>query len=168
MAMAPQVERLLAQAGARYELVAHPHSRTSIQTADYADIPGDRLVKAVVLEDGQGKLLAALPSTRSVHMGHLTAQLDRRVRLADEDELPPLFPDCEPGAIPPVGPAYGLRMIVDASLDAIDEVYFEAGDHRHLVRMDAAQFRALLGAAPRIDFGAAERHATQKPLARDG
>src|SRR5688572_2450264 len=111
MAMAPQVEQLLARAGARYELVAHPRSRTSIQTADYADIPGDRLVKAVMLEDEQGKLMAALPSTRSVHMGHLTTQLDRRVRLADEDELPPLFPECEPGAIPPLGPAYGLRMV---------------------------------------------------------
>ena len=164
MAMAPQVERLLAQAGVRYELVAHPRSETSIQAADYADIPGDRLVKAVMLEDGQGKLMAALPATRSVHMGHLTTQLDRRVRLADEDELPPLFPDCAPGAIPPLGPAYGLRMIVDASLDAQDEVYFEAGDHQHLVRMDAAQFTKLLGSSPRVDFGAAQRHATRNPL----
>ena len=165
MAMAPQVEKLLALSGARYELVAHPRSRTSIQTADYADIPGDRLVKAVVLEDEQGKLMAVLPSTRSVHMGHLTTQLERRVRLADEDELPSIFPDCAPGAVPPLGPVYGLRMVVDTSLDALDEVYFEAGDHQHLVRMDAARFRELLGAAPRVDFGAHERHATQKPMA---
>ena len=166
MAMAPRIGKLLAQAGARYELVAHPRSQTSIQAADYADIPGDKLVKAVVLEDGQGKVMAALPSTRSVHIGHLTTQLERRMRLADEDELPPLFPDCSPGAIPPLGPAYGLRMIVDASLDGQDEVYFEAGDHEHLVRMDAAQFRALIGAAPRVEFAVVERHPTKKPLAR--
>ena len=165
MAMAPRLEKLLAQAGARYELVAHPRSRTSIQTADYADIPGDRLVKAVVLEDEQGKLLAVLPSTRSVHLGHLTTRLDRRVRLADEDEIPGLFPDCRPGAIPALGTAYGVRMIVDASLEGEGEVYFEAGDHEHLVRMDGAKFGELLGASPRVDFAARERHATKHPLA---
>ena len=166
MAMAPQVEKLLARSGARYELLSHPRSQTSIQTADYADIPGDKLVKAVMLEDEQGKVMAALPATRSVHIGHLTTQLERRMRLADEDELAALFPDCKPGAIPPLGPAYGLRMIVDASLDAQDEVYFEAGDHEHLVKMGRAAFMQLLGAAPRIDFAAAERHATRSPLAR--
>jgi Ala-tRNA(Pro) deacylase len=166
MAMAPQVEKLLAQAGARYQLVSHPRSHTSIQTADYADIPGDRLVKAVLLEDEQGKVMAALPSTRSVHIGHLTTQLDRRLRLADEDELPGLFPDCRPGAFPPVGPAYGLRMIVDSSLDAAGEVYFEAGDHESLVRMDGAEFLRIIGTAPRVDFAVAERHHTQKPLGR--
>jgi Ala-tRNA(Pro) deacylase len=108
--------------------------------------------------------LAALAATRSVHLGHLTTQLERRVRLADEDEIPGLFPDCKPGAIPPLGPAYGLRMVVDAGLDALAEVYFEAGDHEHLVRMPAAQFRALIGPAPRVDLAARERHPTQKPL----
>ena len=87
------------------------------------------------------------------------------MRLADEDQLPPLFPDCKPGAIPPLGPAYGLRMIVDASLDAQEEVYFEAGDHEHLVKMSAGQFRALIGSAPRVEFAVAERHATRNPQA---
>ncbi len=158
MAMAAQVESLLARTGARYELLAHPGSQTSIQTADLADIPGDRLVKGVVLEDEQGKLIAALPATRSVHIGHLTTQLDRRLRLADEDEIPALFPDCKPGAVPPLGPAYDLRMIVDASLDAQQEVYFEAGDHEHLVHMSAAQYRSLIGSAPRVRFAVEERH----------
>ena len=166
MPIAGRLEDYLARKGAKYDLVAHPHSQTSIQTADYADIPGDRLVKAVVLEDGQGKVIAALPATRSVHIGHLSTQLDRRLRLADEDELPDLFPDCEPGAIPPLGPAYGLRMIVDRSLDAAREIYFEAGDHQHLVRLDGAKYRELIGAAPRVDFATPERHHTQKPLAR--
>ena len=167
MAVAPQVEKLLRATGARYELVAHPRSETSIQSAGYAGIPGDRLVKAVVLEDEQGKLLAVLPATRSVHIGYLTTQLGRRMRLADEDEIPGLFPDCRPGAIPPLGAAYGLRMIVDASLDAAGDVYFEAGDHEHLVRIDGAKFRELSGAAPRVEFAASERHATRHPRARE-
>ena len=166
MAMAPRLQELLGKAGVRYQLVPHPRSRTSIETADYADIPGDRLVKAVVLEDEQGKLLAVLPSTRSVHLGHLTTQLDRRVRLADEDEIPELFPDCKPGAIPPVGAAYGLRMVVDSALAGDGDVYFEAGDHENLVRVQAARFAQLLGGATRVDFAARERHATRHPQER--
>lgn len=158
MAMAPRVESYLARHGAKYDLLAHPHSQSSIETADRANIPGDHLVKAVVLKDDDGMMLAVLPSTLSVHIGHLTTELERKFRLADEQELQGLFPDCEPGAVPPIGPAYGLRTLVDDSLDAREDVYFEAGDHEHVVHMTAVQFMQLLGNAERVHFGKAERH----------
>ena len=164
MGLAPRLETWLARNGARYDVVAHPRSHTSIETADLADIPGDRLVKGVVLEDDEGKLLAVLPATRSVHIGHLTTQLNRRLRLADPGDLPGVFSDCEAGAIPPVGPAYGLRTLVDDSLDGEQEVYFEAGDHEHLVHMTASQFRALIGPAEKVHFAVSQRHATSRPL----
>ena len=157
MAIAPLVEDYLSRHGARYDLVAHPRSHSSIETADHAHVPGDRLVKAVVLEDDDGVLLAVLPSTLSVHLGHLSAETHRRLRLADERELPGVFPDCSLGAIPPLGPAYGVRIILDDSLEANEEVWFEAGDHEHLVHMTAAQFMALVGPAQRAHFGVAER-----------
>jgi Ala-tRNA(Pro) deacylase len=167
MPMAPNVESYLARSGARYDVIAHPRSRTSIETADLADVPGDRLVKGVLLQDDEGKVLAVLPATRSVHIGHLTTQLNRRLRLADEADLASVFPDCRPGAIPPLGPAYGLRTIVDDGLDGEEEVYFEAGDHEHLVHMTASQFRALIGPAEKVHFAVPERHATSRPLRRE-
>ncbi|HYC36720.1 MAG TPA: YbaK/EbsC family protein [Usitatibacter sp.] len=157
MAIAPKVEDYLARHEARYDIVSHPRSASSIETADAANIPGDRLVKAVVLKDDDGLLLAVLPSTLSVHIGHLATELDRRLRLADEEDLPRVFTDCAPGAIPPLGVPYGVRTLLDDSLGAREDVFFEAGDHEHLVHMTAEQFMALQGGAQRVHFGQAER-----------
>lgn len=159
MAIAPLVEDYLSRHGAKYDVVAHPRSHSSTETAELAHVPGDRLVKCVVLEDDDGMLLAVLPSTLSVHIGQLSTQTQRRLRLADERDLQGIFSDCSLGAIPPLGPAYGVRIILDDSLEAQQEVYFEAGDHEHLVHMTADQFMALVGPAQRVHFGIAERRA---------
>jgi Ala-tRNA(Pro) deacylase len=79
--------------------------------------------------------------------------IGRAVGLAAESDLARLFPDCEPGAAPPVGAPYGLKTLVDRVVLEQPEVFFEAGDHEHLVRMDGASFKALLGDAKVVDVG---------------
>jgi Ala-tRNA(Pro) deacylase len=157
VAIPARVQQFLESRGARYDVVSHPRSVNSIDTAARADIHGDLLVKTVVLEDDAGMLLAILPSTRSVHIGHLAKALDLPLRLADERDLAGVFPDCSAGAIPPLGAAYGLRTILDDTVEAQEEVYFEAGDHEHLIHMTGAQFASLVGPAPRAQFSQAQR-----------
>jgi Ala-tRNA(Pro) deacylase len=70
------------------------------------------------------------------------------VSLASEQEVGRLFPDCELGAIPAIGWAYGLDVIVDDRLATQGEIWFEAGDHRSLIEVGGDQFRRLLEAAP--------------------
>jgi len=60
--------------------------------------------------------------------------------LADEDEVARLFPDCELGAVPPVGAAYGLPTMVDDVLAAQPDIYLEAGDHLNLLHVSGEQF----------------------------
>ena len=57
------------------------------------------------------------------------------------------FPDCQPGALPPFGAAYGLPTLVDRSLETLPVIFFEAGDHETLVRMDGQVFLGLLQGA---------------------
>ncbi|RPI47543.1 MAG: YbaK/EbsC family protein, partial [Acidobacteria bacterium] len=40
----------------------------------------------------------------------------RHVRLASEEEMTRLYPDCEVGAVPPLGPLYKQRVCVDRRL----------------------------------------------------
>jgi Ala-tRNA(Pro) deacylase len=74
----------------------------------------------------------------------LRSQLQRDFRLASEDEIAHLFKDCEPGAVPPLGPAYGIETLLDEALANLDEVYFEAGDHEQLVHIRGEDFQGLL------------------------
>jgi len=136
----------LKQRGSNYTLLGHPHSESSMQTAESAKVPGDALAKGVVLKDQEGPLLVVVPSDYHVELDTLNALLDRNLTLAGEDELGEIFPDCEVGAVPAIGAAYSLPTLWDpeSSLGRQDYIYFEAGDHATLVRVDGAHFRELL------------------------
>lgn len=147
MTIAHTVELSLAQSHTPYELVAHPHTRSSLHTAHKADIPPVALAKAVLLEDDLEHshfMMAVVPASRRIELAELARQAGRRVHLASEEDAAGLFADCEPGAIPALGAAYGIETIVDDSVLAQPDVYFEAGDHELLVRLKAQDFGRLL------------------------
>src|SRR5258705_11222090 len=98
--------------------VAPPASHKISKTAELAHVPGDRLAKSVILEDDDGFVMAVLPSTCHIRLGRLSRELNRRLRLAMENELPKLFGDCELGAIPPVGPAYRGSTVMHYGISA--------------------------------------------------
>ncbi len=147
MAMSKTLKDYLADKGVDYELVSHPRTADSSHTAQVSHVPGDRLAKAVMLEDDNGYVMAVIPSTHRVALGEVHHRLDRRLGLATEGELQKLFSDCDLGAIPPVGSAYGMVTLVEESLLDQPEIWFEAGDHEEVVHVSGEQFRSLLAEA---------------------
>jgi Ala-tRNA(Pro) deacylase len=153
MAIARKIEDYMTQHGIAYDIVTHPHSSNSMETAELAHVPGDRLAKSVVLEDEEGHyVMAVLPSTHHVRLGELCRELNRNLRLATEGELATLFADCETGAVPPIGFAYGMTTVIDDSLVEQPEIYFEAGDHQSLIHMNRDAFTALMQHAGHARF----------------
>ncbi len=132
-----------------YDLMPHTRTSTSMQTAAAAHVPGDRLAKTVVLEDQDGFVMAVVPSTHRVELGILHRRFNRPFGLATEPEIADLFSDCDLGAIPPVGSAWGMETIIDPALLDEPEVWFEAGDHRSLVHVSRDVFRNLMTGAER-------------------
>jgi Ala-tRNA(Pro) deacylase len=145
MSLSTTIERYLKQSNVPYNLVSHPRAVTSLKTAGSAHIDASRLAKAVLLEDDNRYMLAVLPASRHVKLGKLRHELGRDVRMATEGEVAELFKDCDPGAIPALGAAYGVEMIWDDSLLEQPELYFEAGDHERLVQMKTEDYRKLVG-----------------------
>jgi len=154
MAIASRVQDYMGQQGVKYDVIAHPRSHNSMETAQLAHVRGDLVAKSVVLEDDDGFIMAVLPSTCHVRLGQLSRQLNRKLRLATENELSTLFADCELGAIPPLGLAYGMTTVVDDSMVSQPEVYFEAGDHEKLIHMKQDDFGVLMNHAGRARFAA--------------
>ena len=144
MAMAISLEQYLIKNRIRYDVMTHPFTDSSMATAHAAGIPAARLAKSVVLRDEQGYLVAIVAATRRLQLGYVRRKLARPVRLATELETQPLFKDCARGAIPPLGPAYGLEVIIDDSLNEQPEIFFEGGDHQELIHVTGADFHRLL------------------------
>ena len=149
MSIAASVRNYLSREGVQYDTVAHEHTHDSNHSAQAAHVPGDRVAKCVILEDGRGYLMAVLPATHKVDLTAVRQQLNRRLELAADYDLHELFKDCEMGALPPLGRVYGFDTIVDDSLTRSPEVYFEAGDHLTLIHVTGGDFLRLMAGAVR-------------------
>ena len=150
MTIASTVQRYLVGEGIGYALLSHPITGSSSETAQSARISGNCIAKTVVLRDGaagDGYLLAVVPASHHLSLDLVQGCLGRYVALASEQEIGQLFPDCDLGAIPPLGEAYGLDVVLDDSLAGLDEVCFEGGDHRTLIRVGGEQFREMMSGA---------------------
>jgi Ala-tRNA(Pro) deacylase len=153
MTISVTLEEFLNRHDAQYDLIPHPHTGSSMETAEQAHVPGQRLAKAVILKEEGRYLMVVVPSVEHVDMAALRAQFGHGVELATEEELAQLFPDCAVGAIPPAGPAWGMETYLDECLLDEPEVFFEAGDHEELVRIDGESFQQLLKEARRGHYG---------------
>jgi Ala-tRNA(Pro) deacylase len=158
MTIAPTLQKYLADRNGAYDLVPHQPTMSSLHTAEACHITGDCLAKGVVLRDSGGYWLAVLPASHQVRLDDLRSDLGEDVDLASEQEIERMFRDCERGAIPPIGAAYGLDMIVDDSIGRQPEIYFEGGDHATLVHMSQAEFARLNPAARHGSFAGPRTH----------
>lgn len=152
MSIAKTVIDCLQRDHVSYDVFSHPRTASALEAAESISIPADRLAKAVLLRDKRGYVMAVVPASRYVSVKTLSRKLRRRLMLAQEEVLPPVFKDCVRGAIPPLGPAYGIETMVDDSLVGQPEVYFEAGDHEELIRVTGEQFVSLLKQARYAQF----------------
>ena len=154
MAIAKTVKCFLDSHHLSYEVLQHPHTSSSAQTADAAYIWEDQLAKSVLLEDEHGYVMAVLPASHRVDLEKLPRKMHRELELATEAELGEIFRDCEIGAVPPLGAAYGIPVVYDDHLGRLGSVYFEGGDHEDLVYMGGAEFLSLFENAEHGDFAA--------------
>lgn len=144
MAIAKRLRWYLDTQGFEYEVLPHPHTSSSAETARAAGIRSQALAKPVLLEDERGYVVAILPASHRLDLRCLAEQLHRNLELADESEIEELFHDCDRGAMPPVGRPYRVPAVYDDALEEVDPIFFEAGDHEDVVRMSGTDFLQLL------------------------
>ncbi|MGD8641958.1 MAG: YbaK/EbsC family protein [Gammaproteobacteria bacterium] len=144
MAIAETVRKYLARNGVDFEPVPHPKTYSSRETAQATHVREDHIAKAVLLKDRESYALVVIPGSNWVKLDALLEDTGREWQLANEDEVDKLFVDCKPGAIPPLGPAYDIHTYLDDQLLSLAKVYFEAGDHIHLVEVSGEGFQHLL------------------------
>jgi len=126
-----------------YSVMTHTRAYTAQGAAATMQISGKELAKTVVLWTGEEMILAVLPAPNHVRLDKLAAEVRKSVRLATEAEFSSLFPDCEVGAMPPLGSLYNLPVYVDESLAADEAIVFNAGTHRDAIRMRYDDFVRL-------------------------
>ena len=149
MPILTKLREFLDQNKVAYEVVTHRQAFTAQEIAQAEHVPGKQLAKVVMLRSGKEFFMAVLPASYRVDLDcAATATGKRDVALATEQEFKGLFPQCEPGAMPPFGNLYNLPVYVDRTLAEDDEIVFNAGTHTQTVKMKYADFARL--AHPKI------------------
>ena len=131
--------------GVKYTVVSHSPAFTAQEIAASAHVPGKDMAKTVMVKIDGEMAMAVLPASYGIDFDQLRqAAWGKSAELANEEEFRDLFPDCELGAMPPFGNLYGMKVLVEQSLSEDDEIAFNAGSHKELVKLSYDDFAKLV------------------------
>ena len=93
--------------------------------------------------------MAVLPASCKINLELLKEGVKAKsIEIATEKEFKDLFPDCEVGAMPPFGNLYDMEVYAAEKLTEDDEIAFNAGSHRELIKLSYKDYERLV--KPRI------------------
>lgn len=129
----------------KYVVVSHSTAYTAQEEAALAHISGRELAKTIMIKIDGVMAMAVLPASDHIDFDLVREAVEaERVELAGEEEFQDLFPDCELGAMPPFGNLYNMEVFAAGTLAEDEEIAFNAGNHRELIKMAYRDFARLV------------------------
>lgn len=129
----------------KYVSITHSTAFTAQDVAQSAHIPGKEMAKTVIVWMDGAMAMAVLPASSMVDFNKLKEVTGAKsVELASESEFKDRFPECEVGAMPPLGNLFNMRVLVDKTLSEDKEIAFNAGSHRELMKMPYVDYEQLV------------------------
>lgn len=143
------VRNYLARKGGQYKLYSASAGQSLAEAVRMARVPVQKLVRSVVLKDGSNYLMAVYPATHRLDLAVLNGNSRRNFVACSDEELASMITDSEVSAVPPLGDAYGIKVIVDRAVDQMDEVFFNPGLSHMFLRASGEDFERLTQSALR-------------------
>lgn len=145
MAISSRLREFLDKEGIDYKHMEHARAYTASETAGAQHVPGEQLIKAVVVKSNGNYMMCVLSAIHMIDFDKLKKTVGNKdITLAAEDEVRPLFPDEETGAEPPFGNLYNIPTFVDKAIESNSDVVFNAGTHTDTVKMKASDYLRLV------------------------
>ena len=140
-----KLKKYLDEKGIKYVVINHSTAYTSQEVAQSAHISGKEMAKTIIVKMEGQLAMVVLPASYKINLGFLQEITgNEEVRLATEDEFKDTFPDCEIGAMPPFGNLYSMDVYVAKRLTEDEDITFNAGNHRELIKMKYRDFDRLV------------------------
>jgi Ala-tRNA(Pro) deacylase len=145
MPVARKLKAFLDEHKVKYHVLSHHERFTSSEIAQALHVPGQELAKVVMVKADDSLVMAVVTANDRVDLGSLKKVVGaREAKLATEDDFRGTFPDCEVGAMPPFGNLYDVPVFADTALAEDEEIVFEAGNHKEVVKLSYADFNRLV------------------------
>ena len=135
-----RLKEILDEKKIRYVIVSHSTAYTAAAIAAMTHTPGKEIAKSVMVLVDEALAMVVVPGSKHVDLRALKTALGaKEVSLAHEHQFAHIFPDCEVGAN-----LYDVPVYVDQTLSEDNEIAFNAGSHRELLRMAYSDYYNLV------------------------
>ena len=139
-----QVQQKLDHEAVKYEKLRHNPTFTSQKMAQAEHVPGMNVAKPVIINADDRYHMCVLAACCRIDFDALKCVLNAKsARLAHEEEMARLFPDCELGAEPPFGSLYGLPTILDDRMQNDEFIVFQSGTHDKAIQISMQDYLKL-------------------------
>jgi Ala-tRNA(Pro) deacylase len=139
-----RLETQFREKGVEYQVHHHPVAYTAQETAALDNVPGRTFAKPVIVVAAEKMAIAVLAAPDRLDLDLAAAACGAAsARLAEEKEFASSFPDCEVGAMPPLGGMYGLPTYVDTQLTEQEKIVFAAGTHMDTITMNWTDYESI-------------------------
>jgi len=138
------VGEFLKKARIPFTVFQHPAAFSAQHQAALSHVSGRSWAKTVVCFADKEPILAVLPANLRVNLDQLRLlAAAESLRLACEQELANVWPECELGATLPFSTERTFRVFVDHSFVGEPEMVFSAGTHTEAIRIHYWDFAEL-------------------------
>jgi Ala-tRNA(Pro) deacylase len=142
---AERLQKFLDEHGVKHTIIRHSTAFTAQEIAASSHLSGRELAKSVIVKVNGELAMVVLPAPCLVDRDRLAeVARTRQVEQTQEPDFRERFTDCEFGAMPPFGNLHGREVCVDEALADAEEIAFNAGSHRELIRMPYDDFERLV------------------------
>ena len=129
----------------KYLCIKHSEAFTAQEIAESAHVPGKEMAKTVIIDLDGRMVMAVVPASFHVDFQQFERESGAtRASLATEESFRERFPDCELGAMPPFGNLYDMDVYVSKTLAEDEEIFFNAGNHTELIRLNYKDYDKLV------------------------
>ncbi|HVV68373.1 MAG TPA: YbaK/EbsC family protein [Gammaproteobacteria bacterium] len=143
--LTPKLKHFLDENHVKYRTIDHTVAFTAQETAEMAHIPGKELAKTVIVKIDGKMAMVIEPANIKLNLQWMEKLLGaKKVELATEREFREWFPECEIGAMPPMGNLFNMDVYMDDKLSEDENIAFNAGTHTDLVEMRYKDFEKLV------------------------
>ncbi|MGE5681742.1 MAG: aminoacyl-tRNA deacylase [Bacillota bacterium] len=140
-----KLKDFLEKSEVKYTDIIHPLTFSAQETAAKSHVKGREFAKTVLILINDSMVMTVLPASHLIDFPKLkkTLRIDD-IRLASETEFKMKFPDCEVGAMPPLGNLYGMDVYFSESLLVNRSVTFNAGTHTEAISIKVSELVRII------------------------
>ena len=136
MAKLGDMVEYLKRNGVAYEVVEHTEGSTVRKQETSSGNAVNDLARTFIVQADDKRCMVVLPASSQPNELVLSKILKaNNLHLAQQDDLQPIFPECEFDAMPPFGNLYALPVIIDKELAKEKEIIFNACSKNKSIRL---------------------------------